>query len=312
MKKKKIKKSYFGIIFAVLVLMACLFVPNKIGADSGWDGSYDSSDSSSYDDSSSGPSSSHWGSSSSHRSDYKGDSSNDFKILAVIGIITLIIFVIATISWAILNHRKKIMNQKLTELEKSDKKSYYYSASNSVQYKKIFEILPDFNEQKFIEQVYDIYKKIQVAWMNFDYEALQKYTTNSLYNLYKGQLEILNNKNQQNMMEAFKLLNFQIVDISKNTNEVAIKVRATISCYDYIMDRNTNKILRGKKDKKVYYDYEMTFIRSIQEGVNKCPNCGVTLENNQFNTCPYCNSTIIADHYDWVLSKKEVKNQWIV
>ena len=41
----------------------------------------------------------------------------------------------------------------------------------------------------------------------------------------------------------------------------------------------------------------------------KCPNCGAPLENVNSSKCPYCDSTIIGENYDWILAKKQVLSQ---
>ena len=36
----------------------------------------------------------------------------------------------------------------------------------------------------------------------------------------------------------------------------------------------------------------------------KCPNCGAPVEVNSVGVCPYCNSKIIGENTEWVMSKK--------
>ena len=56
---------------------------------------------------------------------------------------------------------------------------------------KLKEILPDFDENEFRQKAYDIYQKVQVAWMNFDYDSMRKYVTDEMFNMYKSQLTTL-------------------------------------------------------------------------------------------------------------------------
>ena len=56
-------------------------------------------------------------------------------------------------------------------------------------------------------------------------------------------------------------------------------------------------------------EYELTFIKSISDKDNKCPNCNASLPNTNSNYCTYCGSKIVSDSHDWILSKKEAIKQ---
>lgn len=293
----KNKKKMFLIIFTFLFLSLAI----TIRADSGWDGSYDSGGSwdsgSSWNSGSSWDSGSSWsgGSHSSSGSHYSGNSSLGSMLVVYIIIIFIIIFVIISKS------NKNIMKNKPSK----NINDVFYEVPYSID--NIKKVLPDFNLDTFRVEIYEIYKKIQVAWMNFDYETIEKYTTNELYNLYKSELTALNLKKQQNIMEDFELLDFSLFNIEKGTKDISIKVRMKISCKDYVVDSN-KKVIRGNKN-SVVYDYEMTFTKGLSTKDNKCPNCNAPLENNVTSTCPYCDSVVISDNHDWVLSKKRVISQ---
>ena len=55
--------------------------------------------------------------------------------------------------------------------------------------------------------------------------------------------------------------------------------------------------------------YELTFVRTVSEKDNVCPNCHAPLPKNASNVCEYCHSTIASSSYNWVISKKQVINQ---
>lgn len=294
----KKKKNIFLIIFLCLFLSLTV----TMRADSGWDGDYDSG--SSWDSGGSswdwGSSSSdhHWSSSNRHdRVDSADDLGSAFLIMGVFFTICIVITAV------IITTQKNKNNQ-----------NRFNNNTNDIQYNfgydinKIKEILPGFDANEFRTSTFDIYKKIQIAWMDFDYDTLKELTTNELYNLYKSELIALKAKKQKNIMENFSLLNFRVTDIEKGTDDVSIKVRMNVMCKDYVVDQN-NTVMRGNKNRMVTYDYEMTFTKGLKTKDNKCPNCNAPLENVQTSTCPYCGSTVISDNHDWVLSKKQVKSQ---
>ena len=47
--------------------------------------------------------------------------------------------------------------------------------------------LKDFDKDKFNNEVFEVYKSIQIAWMNFDYIKLKELVSNDIYNKYQKQ-----------------------------------------------------------------------------------------------------------------------------
>ena len=144
--------------------------------------------------------------------------------------------------------------------------------------------------------------------MEFDYDSMRKSVTDEMYNMYKTQLTTLSVKKQTNVMKDFGLLGFNIVGMEIKDKTVSLTVTMQVECFDYIVNKE-GRVLRGTDKRKVIYNYAMTFNKGISEKQNKCPNCGAPLENVNSSECPYCNSVIISENYDWVLSKKQVLSQ---
>ncbi len=280
------KKVKSVLIFFAIALI-CLMPFYKPEADSGFDGSYSGG-------SSGGFSGSSWSSGSSHYSgSYSGGGSSDPIVLILPLGITLIIVAVAIIS-----SRQKGTIMPTTTLK------------NVPPYdpEKLKEYLPNFNPEEFKNQAYEIYKKVQVAWMEFDYDSMRKSVTDEMYNMYKTQLTTLSVKKQTNVMKDFGLLGFNIVGMEIKDKTVSLTVTMQVECLDYIVNKE-GRVLRGTDKRKVIYNYAMTFNKGISEKQNKCPNCGAPLENVNSSECPYCNSVIISENYDWVLSKKQVLSQ---
>lgn len=284
-----------------LIIFTCLFLllAGSLKADSGWDGDYD------YDYDSDWDFDFDWDNDydydydygSSH-TPYRGNGSNDdlggallaFVIFLGVGALIVVIAL------------KSAQKNKTTGVSQSN------TNLPSFDIEKIKEILPDFDVNKFRMDTFEIYKKIQESWMNFDNETLKQYTTNELFNLYKSELIALKAKKQKNIMSDFFLEDFDIIDMEKGTDDISIKVRMSVSCLDYVVDSN-NSVKRGLNNRKVIYGYEMTFTKGLANKDNKCPNCNAPLKNVQTSVCPYCNSTVISANHDWVLSKKQVITQ---
>lgn len=284
------------VIFIILLLL-CLFFPiHRLSADSGWDGGYDSGGSSDWGSSSSdwGSSSSDWDSSdwSSSGGSYSSGSLDPFMVMAIIAFI-VIIFVISNKT----SQRAMVQSTTLGRV-------------NPYDVNKVKAVLIDFDEDKFKEKAYELYQEIQVAWMDFDKDSIRKCVTDELYNTYSAQLSTLKIKNQKNIMKDFKLLNSSIIGMEIKEKMVSLTIKMKVECYDYVVDKE-GKTLRGNDKQKVIYEYTMTFNKGVSDRPNKCPNCNAPLDNVNSSKCPYCDSNIINESYDWVLAKKQVLSQTI-
>lgn len=287
---KNIKKI---ILIILTCLVLCLTINLK--ADSGWDGDYDYDyGDTDFDFDFDFGDNDYSHNSSTHYTRRNSSSDDDLAVAFLV----LGIFILLGIGMTVLllAQTKNKSNNKTS--------SYNYGFDINV----IKEILPDFDIQEFKQTTYKIYKTIQESWMNFNYDELSKHTTNELFNLYKSELNALKLKKQKNIMSDFDLQNFSIINMEKGENNISIKVKMTVSCLDYVVNKN-DEVIRGSNSRKVIYNYEMTFTRGLDEKNNKCPNCNAPLDNVTTSVCPYCNSTVISSNHDWVLSKKRMISQ---
>lgn len=290
-------KKYQKVLFIFLAIFTISFF-GFADADSGWDSSYDGGSSWSEGDSSS-DSSSNWNDSSSNDDSGGGSGINGVEAVLFCGMILTFIVLFLVFS------RK---NASLLSSNHSRSSSNSRDSVFPCNLARIKEILPEFDREVFQNEVFDIYKKIQIAWMDFDYDTLRDHTTDELYNMYYSQLEALKIKKHKNIMSDFDLHDFEIVSIDSDQRNVSLKVRIMIECYDYVVDENNN-VVRGVKDSKNLYDYEMIFIKGIDSSLDQCPSCGASLPDANSVVCPYCKSTIVSGSHGFVLAKKRMVRQ---
>lgn len=169
---------------------------------------------------------------------------------------------------------------------------------------KIKKNIPNFDDEEFLKERYDDFVDIQVAWMNFDYDSLRLKLTDELYNQYYMQLESLKAQNRINVMSDFSFYSSNIVDFKCEDDIATIKIMLDVYFYDYITEND--KVVRGRKDKRVNMEYYLTFVSKLKNKVDKCPHCGAPLSSASSQTCSYCNSVISSMSSDWVLSNKNV------
>ena len=142
---------------------------------------------------------------------------------------------------------------------------------------KIKSIDKDLNVSEFKTKVFRTYKDIQTAWMNFDTDTIRKLTTDEIYNMYSSQLETLKLKKQRNIMKDIELIDVKIIDIHKENDVITMNIK-----------------------------YKLSFVKSASNNntEEKCPNCGAPVDIVSSAVCPYCDSTLVKDAGDYVMSKK--------
>lgn len=276
--KKNVKKILKVITTLIITLCICVVINgNKSNADAGYHSSYSGGSSSSH-------SSSHSSRSSSSSSSASGESS----------LAGLIIWIIIIIIIVYINNKKANNNKNISKL-----------TNNVNAINKIKEYIPNFNESQFLQNGYKMFLDIEDAWMNFDLEKVRNTITDEMFNMYESQLSSMEIKGEQNIMKDFALKDYAITDAIKQNDNIEIKTQYVIEFYDYIIEKSTGKVLRGNKLRKLRMHYEFTFIMSDkQEKIDKCPNCGAPIDVNSAGVCEYCNSKIIGENTNWVMSKK--------
>lgn len=284
----KLKKvTIYLILFLTIVVGANTIKITKVDADSGFDSSYDSGGSSWGGSSDSWDSSSSWDSSDSSSGSGKPASLTSLMIVVVLFIV---VFVIENEISKRKTEKKQIIKSKDMDLDLISK------------------IDPNLNLYEFKNEAFNIYKDVQEAWMNLDDGKIRTLTTDELYNMYSMQLDTLKVKNEKNIMKEINLVTASLTNLKIENNIETATVIMTVNCYDYIVD-SQNKVVRGNDKNKIEITYELTYIKSVGEKVNKCPNCGAEINDDNSTTCEYCRAIITRNTSKWVLSKKQSLNQ---
>lgn len=292
MKKSSLKKIILVIIITLSVAATYLYVnPTDVATDSGFDTSY----------SSGGGSSS--GSSSSRSSSNGSSSSSKLTPLeTMIALIPVAIYIILII----------IIYIDIYNNSNNSNCTHYIdlNKNKSISEEKFRSYITDETMEQFILKRYQDYLDIQYAWMEFKYDMLRDKTTNELYNQYQMQLETLKVKGQKNVMTNFLYIDGMITNISKVNNQTAVTVEIITKFYDYIINEQSQAIIRGTDSKKICMHYRMVFIKDDKKTIpTHCPNCGAELKKTSTNVCEFCKTTITKESEEWLLSEKECLNQ---
>lgn len=291
-------KKFLGILkkclIALLILASLIIVANteKSHADAGYHSSYSggssSHSSSSYSSSSSSSRSSRSSGSSYSSSSYSSDGSGGGGLFGVAVFITIIIIIV------VLSRSKGKPSTSIAKLQ-----------NNQAALAKIKGLIPDFDEKQFLQDGYKIFLDVEDAWMNFDLDKVRNSITDEMFNMYESQLSSMEIKGEQNVMSGFELKDCAISSCNNQNDDIEITTKYIIEFYDYIIEKESGKVLRGSKTHKLRMYYDMTFVKSQTHGkITNCPNCGAEVNVNSSGVCEYCGSKIVGEHSDWVMSKK--------
>lgn len=283
---KKFIKTFGKIIVALSMIMCLCFVmnDNKTNADAGYHSSYSGGSSHS--------SSSH--SSSSHSSSSYSSSGSSGG--SIVGFIVWVIIIIVIIS---VSKKRGGASTSLTKLQ-----------SNADAIAKLKGMLPTFDEKQFLQNGYKMFLDVEDAWMNFELDKVHDIITDEMFNMYESQLSSMEIKGEQNIMSGFELKDCAISNCVEQNDNIEVTAKYIIEFYDYIIEKETGKVLRGSKTNKLRMYYDFTFImKNTDEKIDKCPNCGAPVEVNASGVCPYCGSKIVGENTSWVMSKKVCTRQ---
>ena len=291
---KKYLKVFAKVVLAISLMFCLCFTLNakKSNADAGYHSSYSGGSSSSSSSHSSSYSSSSSRSSYSSSGSSSGSSEGGFA-----GVIIWIIIVVIIIYFS--SRRNATVKVPEAKLQ-----------SNATAIAKLKELIPGFDDKKFLQDGYKIFLDVEDAWMNFELDKVKDVITDEMFNMYESQLSSMEIKGEQNIMNGFNLKDCAITNVVDQNDNIEVTTKYIIEFYDYIIEKESGKVLRGSKVNKLRMYYDFTFVmKNTDEKIEHCPNCGAPVEVNASGVCPYCNSKIVGENTSWVMSKKVCTRQ---
>ena len=168
--------------------------------------------------------------------------------------------------------------------------------------------ITELNTEEMQNELFGIYKDIQIAWSENKIEKVRKKLTDELINTYKFQIDSMVTLNQRNAMEDIEFVRMVVSNHEIVNNIEKIEVIMEVTCKDYIVQMvdGKEKVIRGTSSRTVDYIYRMTFVRNVKVSAKYCTNCGSKLEEAMSERCKYCNSILVHETTKYVLAKKEV------
>lgn len=175
----------------------------------------------------------------------------------------------------------------------------------------------DFSEDLFVSRVNTMFIQLQEAWQEKDWKKVRPFESDELFNLHNKQLQDLINSNTTNMVEEIAILNTKIRDYHEDSRIENLDVYLKVRLKDYIIDDNTRQVIEGDKNLEITMEYLLVMSRKMgvktqlheKTTVTTCPNCGANISINASGVCEYCDSVVSNGEFDWVLTRMEVLSQ---
>lgn len=114
----------------------------------------------------------------------------------------------------------------------------------------------------FKEMIRQKFEDIHNGLTDSDYDKLKINLTDDLYKSYIEELEKLKKKKYQNIMKDFELVTLKVYNIDSSYGLLRVDVYLNVRMFDYIMDMDTDKCIKGSNTEKMDFEFELTFVKN--------------------------------------------------
>ena len=168
-----------------------------------------------------------------------------------------------------------------------------------------------FNESEFISKVDNTFIMLLSGIMTENIEKVKHKLSQELFKKYDNYVKKLKINNQRQMYGDPNIKQTKIENIFEDENRYIIKVLLVSRYMDYIINKDTKKIIMGNNNERIEIHNHLTFIKlknaKEESIIRKCPNCGASMDTNSTGICKYCHSIYDTYSYDWILTNIERK-----
>ena len=203
------------------------------------------------------------------------------------------------------------------EQAKKDIKSFRLLDSVEVEEDKIYEgpaitaikeNEDNFDTELFKKWCMGIFKCIKSGTKK-ELEAVKYFINENMYNRLIHQMEQFEKDGLEFITENLLIKDCNFVDYSNWLEKEEIKISIKAKMKEYILQKSTNKILKGSNKKSYEKEIIMTFLKhNVEEEqgfISNCLNCGGPLTQTELGKCKYCNTLVFPIRYNWTLTKFE-------
>ena len=176
------------------------------------------------------------------------------------------------------------------------------------------QISPHFDEKTFCKWAYDVLVCVEKAWSLKDFNVLRRYETNELYQIHEHQLNNMKERQIQNIMSQFELLDSQIISYLREDNMDKIEMNVQLSLIDYFISLKDSRKILGSQSQSRVVKYQIVFVKEeripfqqlIYSDLKECPYCGAPIDIYNYDYCEYCKQELKAEDTGFLIDKIEI------
>ena len=120
-----------------------------------------------------------------------------------------------------------------------------------------------FDENRFTDQVMDIFFKIQGAWMNRDLTPVNALLADDMRRTFQQDLDRLLSEKRVNRLENIAVRTVEITEAWQEQGQDYITALIYANLLDYTTDDATGQVVSGSKTEPVKFEEFWTFTRPV-------------------------------------------------
>lgn len=166
----------------------------------------------------------------------------------------------------------------------------------------------NFDIELFKKWCKEIFKCIK-SGTEEELKIVKYFMTEEMYDRLLFQTKQFEKDGLEFVTEGLMIMDCKLIEYGNWLEKEEIKVLVKAKMKEYIIQKSTNKILRGNN--KNFYEKEivMTFLKrntGDKEGfMSNCPNCGAETTQTTLGRCRYCDTLVFPIRYNWTLIRFE-------
>ncbi len=177
---------------------------------------------------------------------------------------------------------------------------------------------PSFDPAAFDARVRTAFVKAQEAWCAQDLTAIRPFVSDGVHERFSMQLEEQRALGYRDHIDGLQIDRTSIVHCELEGAFETVTVRIVATAADYRVSLTGGARVGGDVAPQRMVEF-WTFLRrrgakSVAKGEGllegRCPNCGDSVEGNQFADCKICHARLRSGDFDWVLAEIAQAGEW--
>jgi tellurite resistance protein len=232
----------------------------------------------------------------------------------VIGIPLLIVTIV--VFWRVQKAGRRAYTQRVLRRGRGALDAEFATAQRA----KIAASDPTFEAEAFAARVRHAFRRVQEAWCAQDLAPLRPFVSDGVYERFAMQIDEQRALGYRDRMDGLTVDAVTLVHCESGERLDTATLRIAATAADYRVSLATGGRVSGSTSPERFAEY-WTFVRrrgakprglagGLLEG--RCPNCGDSVEGNQFADCRSCKARLRSGEFDWVLVEITQASEWAV